>query len=100
MANVRSVTSVAPSTGVPSSCAAMRRRYRFPFGTAPTSHVYVRADPGRVTIGFQVTPTSSLEASVKFASPTPVPYADAVQFTVMEGPPKVPPFGAVMPRSG
>src|SRR5437899_10728061 len=62
--------------------------------------MYDRAEPGKPTIGFQVTPPSSLKDNVKFEIATPAPYAVAVHRSWIDGPEKTPPFGAVTFTSG
>src|SRR2546428_339858 len=62
--------------------------------------MYDRAEPGKPTIGFQVTPPSSLKDNVKFEITTPAPYAVAVHRSWIDGPEKTPPFGAVTFTSG
>src|SRR5437899_12606335 len=62
--------------------------------------MYDRAEPGKPTIGFQVTPPSSLKDNVKFEIATPAPYAVAVHRSWLDGPEKTPPFGAVTFTSG
>src|SRR3989442_6406430 len=62
--------------------------------------MYDRAEPGKPTIGFQVTPPSSLKDNVKFEIATPAPYAVAVHRSWIDGPEKTPPFGAVTYTSG
>src|SRR2546425_11356918 len=62
--------------------------------------MYDLAEPGKPTIGFQVTPPSSLKDNVKFEIATPAPYAVAVHRSWIDGPKKTPPFGAVTFTSG
>src|SRR5438445_10479661 len=62
--------------------------------------MYDRAEPGKPTIGFQVTPPSSLKDNVKFEIATPAPYAVAVHRSWIDGPEKTPPFAAVTFTAG
>jgi len=62
--------------------------------------VYDRTEPNNEVIGFQVTPPSALKDNVKFAMPTPDPFAVAVHVIGIDGPEKKPPFGAVTFTSG
>src|SRR3989440_11668377 len=75
IAKLASVMSELERDGVPLSCGRILRRYRFPFGAVPMSHVEYRADPGKVAIGVDVNPPSALEPNVNVDSTTPVPYA-------------------------